>query len=88
MTETMREHLSLKVFTLAKNETCSAVTRIDWPTRVNDSHCSHYAVAVCMNAGCKATLCTLHLEQCSICSHEFCAGCLEDHLRTVHKAEL
>lgn len=74
--------LRLELQMLAENETCSAVTRIDWPTRQNDMNCSLRALAICANPGCEAPLCALHLEICRQCAKEFCEGCYEDHIST------
>jgi hypothetical protein len=70
-------HLSLEVFQLDESDTCSVVTRTDWPTRQNDINCSQRALAVCMS--CEAPLCAVHVEQCPKCGHELCEGCLEVH---------
>jgi hypothetical protein len=72
---------SLKLAPVPILESCSAVTRADWPTRQNDSTCHRQALAICMNSGCEALLCVIHAEICPICGQEFCEGCFDDHQR-------
>lgn len=63
------------------SDTCSFVTRPDWPTRQRDIVCSQQALAVC--AKCEATLCVVHAEICDVCKFEFCAGCFDLHAHEV-----
>lgn len=61
-------------------EDCSAVTRTDWPTRVNDIICSQRALYICQQEGCEAPLCIVHVEVCPKCKQEFCEGCMAVHI--------
>lgn len=73
-------HLSLEVLQLSPDDVCCHVVRADWPTRQNDQTCTQKALAVCMQPGCEAPLCAVHLEQCSNCKQEFCEGCYSLHM--------
>lgn len=68
-----------ELFQLSPTDTCSAVTYTDWPTRHNDHHCTQRALYVCLQPGCEAPLCIVHLEVCNTCGKQFCEGCFSLH---------